>query len=201
MASRSFQLGIAFALHPDRLGDSAAVTSFVASLPDYGELFGTQSGWEVNPDADGIPIVVSLAYAWTAGKPTVVYAAIGAEAEGLTPMERDGYWQDHGAAFQATALAIVDKYHPVYLSLGIEANRWHVRSPTAFSALVAVHRATYDAIKAADPTVKVGASVQLDYMRADAELTGLTLTPHFDVFRYIVQVTRFHRRKVFKLKQ
>ncbi len=181
MATRSFELGIAFSLHPDRLGDSTRLTAFVDSIPSYGELFGAQSGWEVNPDAAGIPLAVSLAYGWTAGTPTVVYAGIGAEPQGLTQAERDSYWQDNGAAFEAAALAIVDKYHPRYLSLGIEANRWHVRSPAAFSALVSVHRSTYDAIKLADATVQVGTGIQLDYMRGDAELTGLVLTSHFDV--------------------
>lgn len=181
LPSRSFQLGIAFALHPDRLTDGDALTAFVDSIPSYGELFGAQTGWDVNPDGDGVPISITLALTWTDGAPTVVYAAIGAESEAVAPGEVDNYWQTNAAAFEATALAIVNTYHPRYLSLGIESNRWHVKSATAFAQLASVHRATYDAIKAADANVAVGAGIQLDYMRADAELTGLSLTPHFDV--------------------
>jgi|GEM_PF-7113557 len=181
MAGRSFRLGIAFALHPDRLADSDALTAFVDSIGSYGELFGAQSGWDVNPDSDGVPIAITLAFGWTDGTPTVVYAAIGAEPEAVPPGDVDTYWQTHAAAFQQAALDVVDTYHPRYLSLGIESNRWYVKSAAAFAELVNVHRATYDAIKADDPTVQVGAGIQLDYMRADAELSGVSLTPHFDV--------------------
>jgi hypothetical protein len=181
MATRTFELGIAFALHPDRLGDGDLLTEFIGDIPSYGELFGVQSGWDVNPDGDGNPIVVALAYAWTDGTPVVVYAGISAEFQAVPANELDTYWQTNAAAFQAVAVDIAQRYQPRHMSLGVESNRWHVASPTAFTHLVDVHRATYDAIKAVEPTVQVGAGVQLDYMRADAELTGLTLTEHFDV--------------------
>jgi hypothetical protein len=181
MPTRDFDVGIAFALHPDRIGNSAQLTSFLASLPSYGELFGVQTGWDVNLDTDGVPVTVALAFGWTADNGVVVYAGIGAEPGAVAPADLDTYWETNAAAFQAAALAIVDTHHPRYLSLGIESNRWHVASADAFADLVAVHRATYDAIKLADPNVQVGAGIQLDYMRGDAERTGQVLTAHFDV--------------------
>lgn len=151
-------------------------TNLYETLPETGSLLGVYTPWSDSSEKAGeIPSVVSTVYG-LAGR----YAFIPVIALGFFNDMPDGNLQAsiqlsnpaERLLFQKTALAIVEKYQPPYLGLGIEVNRYYEVAQSDFENYLTLYAETYDAVKAVSPQTKVFAIFQLEMLKGNGFLLG-----------------------------
>lgn len=179
ITQRDFRIGIA-GFVPENYPDSSSEDweDYFDEIPHLGEVFGDYVAWNDSPDKSGIPEQIHT-------------AVKTAEQGGITPVlalgyniaeVNESYFRDHGEAYRNTVLAVVRMYRPEYLAIGVEVNSLHARiSPEVFCDFAAFYTETYDAIKDVNPNTKVFTIFQLELMKGESRLTGLELTPQWEL--------------------
>lgn len=81
-------------------------------------------------------------------------------------------------ALVAYTTYVVTNYRPAYLAIGVEVNMLRDRAPEQFAAFLEAYRDAYDAAKAADPSVKVFPTFQLEDLEGNL---GRLHPPQWDV--------------------
>jgi hypothetical protein len=176
-AAETPRFGVA-GLIPRNFPNPSAVdwTDLYERLPETGSLLGVYAPWSDSPEQAGkIPSLVSTAYG-LAGR------------YGFTPVIALGFFNDvpggglqasirlddpaQRALFRQTAQAIVEKYHPPYLGLGIEVNRYYEVDPAGFEDYLTLYAETYDAVKAISPQTRVFPIFQLEMLKGNGFLMG-----------------------------
>lgn len=162
-------------------------TNLYETLSETGSLLGVYTSWSDSPEKSGeIPSVVSTVYGLAGQYAFIPVIALGffddmpdgslkASIQLGDPVER--------AKFQQTALAIVKKFQPLYLGLGVEVNRYFEATPSDFENYLTLYAETYDAVKAVSPQTKVFAIFQLEMIKGNGLLLGGSETrqPQWDL--------------------
>lgn len=156
-------------------------------LSETGELLGVNTSWTDSPETEGeIPAVVDTAFelAEVYGFSPVV--ALGTFRQGRGGgVEPTISWTDaeQVARFRNAVLSIAGQYHPPYLALGVEINRYYEHDPAGFDAFLETYRVLYDEIKNASPSTLVFTIFQLETLRGAGYLTGTSegRQPHWQL--------------------
>lgn len=151
------------------------------SLPEYGEYLGMHVSWNEEPDTDGIPATVNLAYDITEGQQVQPYVGIGFEPDQLSQEEADSYFEEHGQDFLQACVAIAEKHQPSLMLIGVELNRYYEKSESGFNDFIALYPDIYNAIKEVSAGTQVGSNFQMDYMRGAATRTNIPHEPHWEI--------------------
>jgi len=104
-------------------------SAFFNEVPRVAGAFGDYVAWDDQPDAKGIPQQVHTASKLTNSSGMTLVLAVGFDVES---QEARTYFQDHGEAYWRAAVAVAQEFHPEYLGLGVEVNRYYERSPEGF---------------------------------------------------------------------
>jgi hypothetical protein len=146
------------------------------TLPETGSLLGVYTAWNDSPEKAGnIPAAVSTVFALS-------------ERYGFTPVVALNFFDDlpdgslqasiqldnlvQRAAFRKAAVAVAEKYHPRYLGLGMEVNRFYEANPVEFESFLTLYIETYDAVKAVSPQTNVFTIYQLELIKGNGFLLG-----------------------------
>ena len=153
-------------------------SAFFNEVPRVAGAFGDYVAWDDQPDAKGIPQQVHTASKLTNSSGMTLVLAVGFDVES---QEARTYFQDHGEAYWRAAVAVAQEFHPEYLGLGVEVNRYYERSPEGFEDYVVVYHEVYDDVKRVSPSTKVFPIFQLEYMRGAARLSGREHKAHWEL--------------------
>lgn len=176
---RDFRIGIAGFIprnYPD--SNSNDWQDYFDEVPNLGEVFGVYVAWNDSPDESGIPKQIHTAVEISEKGGITPVIAIGYNIEEV----HESYFHDHGEAYRNTVLATLSTYRLEYLAIGVEVNSLHAKiSPEVFNDFVAFYKETYDRVKEVNPNIKVFTIFQLELMKGEAWLTGLELTPQWEL--------------------
>ncbi len=173
--SRSFAMGTA-GYAPPHYPDSSEADwheLFDVLAANYGGLFGVHINPNSDKDENDILVQVRLAYEEVENVEPYIELAVNFE---------DGPFTDEkGEELVRVAVANAKKYHPKYLSLGVEINAFYLYQTDTFELYVSYAREAYDQIKAVSPGTRVMNNFQLDRMKGETDLTGQSFTPHWEI--------------------
>jgi hypothetical protein len=182
-ATRSFRLGVTRWPPELTLAGIAAVDAFVAANCDFVApmlLGGVPWTEALSGAAFSTGVQNDLAYRPPAGKKMLVSIGAlddararlapyrGASDNQALPAPFDALPFDAPevkTAFASFALRVVDAMQPDYLAIGIEANVLLTQTPAAWPAYLALHRATYQAVKARHPALPVCFTIEALHFR------------------------------------
>jgi len=173
MTSRTFQMGTAGFIppgYPDA-SDQAWSTFLTQGAASYGGLFGVHVNPGAQPDQDGIPQQVKLAFEEMQGMDVYVAFAVNHEQGPFTEARAE--------ELRRAAVATAKKYQPEYLSLGVESNALYIFQQDSFPRYVEAARQIYDEVKAVSPHTKVMNNFQLERMKGQTGLSGQKFDPHW----------------------
>lgn len=174
---RVFAMGVA-GLIPANYPDSSEEDwlSFYNSLHVSGEILGVYTSWTDSDATEGeIPAVVNTAFGLAEVYDFIPLVALGTFHESdAGGVESTISWgnAEQIDLFRQVAVSIANQYHPEYLALGVEVNRYYEHDPQGFNAFVGAYKDTYDEIKAASPDTMVFTIFQLETLRGAGYLTG-----------------------------
>jgi hypothetical protein len=175
LASRSFQLGTAGFVprnYPDSTDEDWA-DFFQNGAASYGGLYGVHVNPGDQPDQDGIPQQISLAFENMSGVEPYVAFAVN--------FEEGPFTDTRGEQLRRAAVATAEKYQPRYLSLGVESNSFYLFERDSYDLYVQYAREIYQEIKDVSPNTLVTNNFQLDRMRGKTDLTGQSFPPHWEL--------------------
>lgn len=175
ITTRTFQMGTAGFIppgYPDA-SDRAWSTFLTEGAAGYGELFGVHVNPGAQPDQDGIPQQVKLAFEHMQGVKVYVAFAVNHEQGPFTEARAE--------ELKRAAVATAKKYQPEYLSLGVESNALYLFQQETFPRYVRTARDIYDEVKAVSPDTLVMNNFQLDRMKGETDLTGQNFDPHWEL--------------------
>ncbi len=173
--SRSFEMGTAGYTPPHYPASSEEDWRmfFEELAASYGGWFGVHINPNSDKDENDILVQVRLAYEEVKNVEPYIELAVNFE---------DGPFTDErGEELIRVAVANAEKYHPKYLSLGVEINSFYLFHPDSFDLYVSYARAAYDQIKAVSPNTQVMNNFQLERMKGETDLTGESFASHWDV--------------------
>ncbi len=176
---RDFPIGIA-GFFPQNYPDSSSDEwqDYFEELPQLGEVFGDYVAWNDSPDEKGIPEQIHTAVEISERGGITPVIALGCNIDEVN----ESYFADYGEAYRNTVLAVVHTYEPEYLAIGVEVNSLYARvSPEVFYDFVVFYKETYDAVKEMNSNTKVFTIFQLELMKGKSRLTGLELTPQWEL--------------------
>lgn len=174
---RGFYMGMA-GLIPANFPDSSEEDwlNLYQSLPETGELLGVYTSWTDSEETEGeIPKVVEAEFGLAEEYDFIPLVALGTYRDAAAgEIETTISWTDADqvARFRQVAVRIAERYQPLFLSLGIEINRYYDHDPDGFAAFVVAYSEIYDAIKAVSPDTLVFTVFQLETLRGAGYLTG-----------------------------
>lgn len=179
ITSRSFRMGTAGFVprnHPNSSSEDWQYF-FDEGVSLYGGIFGVH----VNPSTDlnneGIPNQVVIAYEDV--KNVEPYIALGINHE------HGPFTEQKGEELRNAAVAIVKKYKPEVLSLGVESNSLYLFQQDTYDLYVQYVHEIYDSVKELNPNTLVMNNFQLDRMKGETALTGENFEPHWQLINQL----------------
>ncbi|MDF1500291.1 MAG: hypothetical protein P1P76_07480 [Anaerolineales bacterium] len=175
LTNRSFLMGTAGYVprhYPDP-SEEDWTEFFREGAAAYGGLFGVHVNPGDDPGTDGIPQQVALAFENMSGIEPYVAFAVNHE-EGPFTVEQ-------GEQLMQAAVATAERYHPRFLSLGVESNSLYLFEPDSFDLYVQYAREIYDAVKTVSPDTLIMNNFQLERMMGKTALTGQDFPPHWEL--------------------
>lgn len=175
ISQRSFEMGTAGFIprrYPNPGSDDWEVF-LTRDAASYGGLFGIHILPDAEPNQEGIPEQIQLAYEQMSG--VEPYIALG-----INP-EQGPFTDEMGQTLKRVAVASAEKYQPRFLSLGVESNTLYLSQQGSFSLYVSYARDIYDAVKGVSPETQVMNNFQLERMKGATGLTGQEIDPHWHI--------------------
>lgn len=146
------------------------------TLSETGELLGAYTDWADSPETAGqIPAVVDTVFGLAPRYHFIPLIALGFfrdKPEGGLELSLALANAEERAKFKQVAVAIAWKYHPPYLALGVEINRYYEHEPAGFDAFVTLYAETYEVVKAASPDTLVFPVFQYEILRSGEFFVG-----------------------------
>lgn len=199
ISDRTFEMGTAGFVprHYPASSDADWQDLFDRGAAAYGGIYGVHVNPAADPDTDGVPAQVALAFEQIDG--VEPYVAFGHSHE------EGPFTDEKGEALVRAAVATAARYQPRYLSLGVESNSMYVFEEESYALYVSYAREAYDQIKAVSPETLVMNNFLLDRMKGQTALTGDQVEAHWeliDLFEGKIDVVSFtvypflHHRRV-----
>lgn len=175
ITTRTFEMGTAGFVprHYPEPSDEDWMALLQSDAAAYGGVFGVHVDPADDPNSEGIPAQVELAFEHMEGVNPYVAFVVSHE-DGPFTVAR-------GEQLKRAAVATAEEYHPDYISLGVESNALFLFEPDSFPLYVDYARQIYDEVKTVSPDTMVMNNFQLDRMRGETALTGQDFEPHWDL--------------------